>query len=48
MLRERGETLTTTVAVIEAVQACTMDVDVVGIDDAQTHASQGPELDLQS
>ena len=36
MLRERGETLTSTVAVIEAVQACTIDVDVVGIDDAQT------------
>lgn len=36
MLRKRGETLTSTVAVIEAVQACTIDVDVVGIDDAQT------------
>ena len=28
--------LTGVVAVIEAVQACTVDVDVVGIDDAQT------------
>ena len=32
----KGKRLTSVVAVIEAVQACTIDVDVLGIDDAQT------------